>query len=73
MGEHVGGTALHLVGHPLHVVRTAQRISHVGHTGLVGNHLLGTQRNTGRPLAGKCEGLIVAVGVEALGATHHAG
>ena len=42
-GEDALGAALQLVGHPLHVGRATEGVDHVGHPGLVGDDLLGSQ------------------------------
>ena len=73
MGKDLLGPSLDLICHPLHVGRTPQRVCYPGHTRLVGDDLLGTQGGACRLLARQRQGLVVAVRVEALGATQHAG
>ena len=73
MVEDLGGLALHLVGHPLHVGGAAQRVGNVGHAGLMSDDLLGAKGDTGRPLRRQGQGLVVGVGVQRLGAAESRG
>ena len=59
---------LHLVGERLDEPRAGQGIDGVGDARLVADDLLGPQGDLGRPLGGEAEGLVEAVGVQALGA-----
>ena len=58
---------LDLVGERLDEVGAGQRVDGVGHAGLVADHLLGPQRDLGRLGGRQAEGLVEAVGVQALG------
>ena len=60
------GAALDLVGQRLDEVGARERIDGVGRPGLVGDHLLGAQRELRRVLARQRERLVVAVGVQRL-------
>ena len=51
----------------------AERVGDPGDASLVGDDLLGPQGDTGRLLGGQCQGLVVTVGVQALGAAEYAG
>ena len=73
LGEQSLGLALQPVGQRLQVVRPAQRVGHVGHPGLVGEDLLGPERDADRFLGGQRQGLVQRVGVERLGAAQHRG
>ena len=66
VGEDGFGLALHLVGHPLDVVRAAERVGDLRHAGLVGDDLLGAQGDAHRLLGGQGQGLVEGVGVQAL-------
>ena len=63
--------ALDLVGEGLQVVRAAEGVDRPGHADLVGQDLLGAQRDQRRLLGGQPEGLVVAHGVHGLGAREH--
>src|SRR3954447_6435328 len=58
VGEDRLGLALHLVGELLHEPRAAQRVGHVGHAGLVRDHLLGAQCEAGGLVGGEGERLV---------------
>ena len=73
LGEVVVGLALELVGQRLDEVRAAERVDGVRHAGLVGDDLLGAQRDADRLLGGQRERLVVGVGVQRLRAAEHAG
>ena len=64
VGEDLLGLALHLVGERLDEVRAAERIGHVGHVRLVGDHLLGAQRDARRLLGRQRQRLVHRVGVQ---------
>ena len=66
--EVLPGVPLHLVGQRLDEPRAGQRVDGVGDARLVADDLLGPQGDLGGPLGGQAEGLVEAVGVEALGA-----
>ena len=73
MGEDLFGLALHLVGHPLDVVRAAERVGDERDAGLVGDHLLRAQRDPRRLLGRQRQRFVERVGVQALRAAEHAG
>jgi hypothetical protein len=73
VGEDLLGLALHLVGQFLDEVRAAERVGDVGDVGLVGDDLLGAQRDPRRLLGRQGECLVHRVGVQRLGAAEHAG
>ena len=62
------GGGLELVGQALDVVGARQRVGRLGHAGLVGEDLLGPQRQPGGLLGRQGEGLVARVRVQALGA-----
>ena len=66
--EVLPGRLLDLVGQRLDEPRAGQRVDGVGDPRLVADDLLGPQGDLGRLLGGQAEGLVEAVGVEALGA-----
>ncbi len=63
----------HLVGELLDEVGAAERVGRVGDAGLVGDYLLGAERDTHRFLRRKRERLVERVGVERLRAAQDAG
>ena len=71
--EHGLGLALHLVGELLDEPRAAERVGHVRDAGLVGDHLLGPQRQAGGVVGREGEHLVHRVRVEALRAAEDAG
>ncbi len=71
--EHGLGLALHLVGELLDEPRAAERVGHVRDAGLVGDDLLGPQRQAGRVVGREREHLVHRVRVEALRAAEDAG
>ena len=60
------GAALDVGGQRLDVVGAGERVDRVGGAGLVGEDLLGAQRDLGGALARQRERLVVAVGVQRL-------
>ena len=64
---------LERVGRRLDRVAAAERVHGVGHARLVGHHLLRAQREPGRGLGGKGEGLVAPVRVQALAAAQRRG
>ena len=72
VGEELLGLALELVGQALDEPRAAQGVGDVGDVGLVGDDLLGAQRDARRLLRGQGQGLVQGVGVQALGPAEHA-
>ena len=73
LGEVVVGLALELVGQRLDEVGAAERVDRVRHAGLVGDDLLGAQRDAHGLLGRQRERLVVGVGVQRLRAAEHAG
>ena len=73
MGEQLLGLALDLVGERLDEARATERIGDVGDVGLVGDHLLGAQRDARRLLGRQRHRLVHRVGVQRLRAAEHAG
>ena len=67
------GLALELVGELLDEPRAAERVGHVHDPGLLGDDLLGAQREPCGVLGRQGEGLVEGVGVQALGAAEHPG
>ena len=63
--------ALHLVSERLDEVRATERICDMRDVGLVGDDLLGTQRDPCRLLGGQGHRLVHRVGVQRLGTTQH--
>jgi len=63
---------LDLVGERLHREGAAERVDDVGRARLLGDDLLGAERDPDRLLGGQRQRLVEGVGVEALGATEHA-
>ena len=59
---------LEVVGQRLHDVGAGERVDGLGHVGLVGDDLLGAQRQPGRLGRRQRDGLVEGVGVQALGA-----
>ena len=64
---------LDLVGQRLDVVGAGERVDRVGRAGLVGDDLLGAQRDLGGALGGQRERLVEAVGVQRLRAAADGG
>ena len=73
VGEQLLGLAFDLVGEVLDVPRAAERVGDVGDVGLVGDHLLGAQRDARRLLRRQRHRLVHRVGVQRLRAAEHAG
>ena len=65
------GGGLDVVGHRLDRVGAGERVDRGGEVGLVGEHLLGPQREPGRLLARQRDRLVVGVGVQRLRAAEH--
>ena len=72
-GEVGEGLALELVRERLDVVAAAERVDRVRDAGLVGDDLLGAQRDLDRVLGRQRERLVVGVGVQRLRAAQDAG
>ena len=68
----VGG-GFHVDGQLFHEVAAAQRIGDVGDAALVGDHLLGAQRDGDGVLARQRVGLVERIGVQRLRAAQHRG
>ena len=73
MGEDLLGLAFELVGERLDVPGAAKRVGDVGDVDLVGEDLLGSQRQPGRLLGRERHRLVHGVGVQTLGAAQHRG
>ena len=69
--EIVIGLPLHAVGERFDGIRAAQRVHGVDHAALVGDDLLGAQRDGDGMLAGEGQCLVQAVGVQGLGAAEN--
>ena len=69
LADDLEGLLLQFVGQALDVVTPSQRVDRVGGAGLVGEDLLGAQGRPDRLLGRDRQRLVLAVGVEALGAT----
>ena len=73
LGDQLLGTELDLVGQRLDEVRTCERIDRVGYARLIGDDLLGPQRDLGRPLGRQRQCLVEPVRVERLRAAADGG
>ena len=73
LGEQLLRLPLHLVGERFHEVRAAERVRHVRQAGLVGEHLLGAQRQGGGLLRRERQDLVERVRVQRLRAAEHRG
>ena len=71
LGEEPFGLALEPIGQCLDEIGTAEGVLHVGHAGLVGEDLLGAQRDADRVLGRERQRLVEGVGVERLRAAQH--
>ena len=73
LGDQLARAGLEFVGQRLDVVRAGERVDGVGGARLVGDDLLGAQRDLRRALAGQRQRLVEAVGVQRLRAAAHRG
>ena len=67
LGHHLASAALDLVGQPLEVVRTGERVRGARHPALEGDYLLGPQGERYRLLARQLVGLVIAHDMNRLG------
>ena len=72
-GEDLLRLGLDPVGERLDVPGAAERVGHVGHAGLLHQHLLGAQGDLGRLVGGQRQRLVQRVGVQRVGAAEHRG
>ena len=72
-GENLLGLTFHLVGERLDEPRAPEGVRYVRDPGLVGDDLLGAQRDAGRLLGGQRQDLVHRIGMQALGPSEHAG
>ena len=73
MGEDGLSLSLHDVGELLDEPRAAERVGDVDHAGLLGDDLLGPQREPGGVLGGERQRLVERIGMQALCAPEYAG